>query len=841
MKFYEELLQSYSKLKQRKLKISLEEAQKPLDPASPALQVEPNVISTLSTIQPNQSVTQAGMVFTRKMNNSGQDALYITGGEDPRGRGTVAPVGYYQGSKFTPKELADGKQLHTRSMWVRILNKFVNSEADPEAQQQAEYQAEMEGMNVPLELDSPRIRQSLMKTKTSLTDMRNRGGLNRVIEAKYDNDKSKAAWYGKSSANIAGYIVSETDPKALNNKLRNSTSYKEIKLINPVTDEVTATLEHSTSVDIEVAEDCLEQFHYSINVMERLSNPDTDRPVSDKELATVASMIELDRKRGLIIRRAANDPEFIFLPNKSASLWEDIIDNHNLLLSDKGKQDYSIKNKSIKSSETGNLNDIRGKGIEKLLEVIGLIQTGNIEGAKDSLTSIFRNYGFALFQAFSTFTNYEEEGAVDGFDLNNAFIAENISEIFGMAYEPREDAIPDQGSGDRDKVQKQTKDALSKILNQTLSLYKDSVQTRRPKAIIHTGDKSQLGDKSDVKEVYDTPGEARDALARSGFSSDVISKLGIVTSKASEQFTPEEIAKFNLDPNKNISTVGLSMKTYCYEGNVNFGESSHKQFLTSIQYENDLVKSHSEAVGIDGRRLADVQQMATEISNGLKSFKYLTDPKYAETAKASIVNFLKDKLGARERITNPVLDAFEGTNGKEAFSPTNKALTNKVVAKLTTQAYRSILKSKLKTKMGRNFIAMKLAMIGGGSEEVMATMKFLDTGNSVNMLQNKAVHDIGKKLVAGEYETDFNPESGSIRIHAKGDKSKTICSLKEHLRDGVTPDDEEESLKTFIPSYQVMISPNYFNKNNLKESYVLDGSSILESLTLSGLIRLVNS
>ncbi len=837
MKFYEELLESYDKLKQRKLKISLTEAPAPLGSDSPALQAEPNVISLLSTVTPGQSVNQGGMVFTRRVNDKGQDALYITGGEDPRGRNTAAPVGYFQGNKFTPKEYADGKQIHSRSMWVRILNRFVNAEADPEQQAQAEYDAQIEGMNVPIELDSPRIRQSLLKSKNSLADMRRRGGLNSVIKIKYDGDLKSIPWYGASERNIAGYIVSETDPKALNNKLRNSVAYTMVDHVDPHTGDVTRTLEHSTSVKLPLAEDCLEQFNYSVDIMSRFSDPDERAKITDSDLHNLAGLISVDRKRGLIIKRSVGDSEFIFLPKKESELWNDLVDNHNILLAEQGKDSFSIKDMEVKTNEANNLNDIRGKGIERLLEVVGLIQNKNVEGAKDSLTTLFKDYGFSLFEAFSAYNNHQSGGAVDGESLNQAFIAENINEIFGLK-SPTEE-IPGSSSTDKNKVSKQTKEALGRILNTTLSLYKDSVKTRKPKAIIHTGTKVNLGDKSDVKEVYSTPGEAKSALKSSGFSEEVINSLGINSGVAGELFSADECAKFGLDPKDNVTTVGLSMKTYMQESNVNLGESSHRQVLNTMTYDNQLLGTHAERLDIGGRQLTDVKDMANALSKSLESFKYLKDPKYATTVVASVKNFIKNNTDHAGAMSNDTLQALNGTNGKEVFNPADKQITEKIASRLTTQAYRAVMRDKLTTKAGRRFIAMKLAMIGGGSEEVMATMKFLDTGKSVNMLQNKAMYDIGKNLIDGTYKIDFNPKSGSVRIHAKEDKSHTICTLKENNRKGTKLDDNEEEITTYVPSYQVMISPKYFNKNNLNESYIEDNTSLLESIDISKLLSLV--
>jgi hypothetical protein len=141
------------------------------------------------------------------------------------------------------------------------------------------------------------------------------------------------------------------------------------------------------------------------------------------------------------------------------------------------------------------------------------------------------------------------------------------------------------------------KDLLTETDDDGISLYKKMlefsmaiVRDRNPGYITEAGQETKFGQRQDIREYYSTPEEARDALARSGLNPDNFRMLTIGELQERGYITDRDaraMLALNIAPDENtpIAVAKTSMKAYKSLKRVTWGKGSENTYLEMMEGE----------------------------------------------------------------------------------------------------------------------------------------------------------------------------------------------------------------------------------------------------------------
>jgi hypothetical protein len=213
--------------------------------------------------------------------------------------------------------------------------------------------------------------------------------------------------------------------------------------------------------------------------------------------------------------------------------------------------------------------------------------------------------GFELFQKLAILVNRSAEIRKAGGELPSdvaaelSLVATNLQKkMKGLSATARAAFIVQKTAGlspEDSALVNDLKDLLTDTDEDGISLYKKMlefsvaiVRDRNPGYITEAGQETKFGQRQDIREYYSTPEEARDALARSGLNPDNFRMLtideleerGYITDRDAKAMLALKVA-----PNKKtpIAVAKTSMKAYKSLKRVTWGKGSENTYLEMME------------------------------------------------------------------------------------------------------------------------------------------------------------------------------------------------------------------------------------------------------------------
>ena len=805
MNIFDNLLESYAKLKKRQLVFRVDEASAPISPEDPAVKLESDVIQQINNISPGKTQNVYGVSFTRNTQGENpeegtkaKDNLVITPGtHDPRGGSSAQPVGKFEGGAFIPA----GKPLlssNTNSMWYKILNYMLKEGGAGETQEAVN---PVDQVSITAQLDTLEIRRGIVSVGTSIENMYQNGLFKNILDRNPN-------WIGKTVAQPLSYIHSTGSKRGLNEKLAMSSAFVRERDVDPDTGEEISVLKPGLTVDPEVAGNCLGQLSYSLDTMSKYLNPETKSSVTRDELKKVSNLISIDRKVGLILRASASSDNFMCIPKGNSTFWDDIIDNFNIELENDGQYSSIIRSVSSRGTDSGNLNDIRGKSVERLLKVISLLKV-NKEAAKVELLDLFSDYQEGLFEAFSILDTYNEGGILDEENLEKGLLAKDIKEILNLP--DVSNKVPGlQGSLNQQEAMRQSKEAVIKILLGIHSLQKGTFLATNPRAVSHAGLDTGSGKKRDLVQVYSSKGEATKALKTLGIDPNSIE---VKQARAGDVMSQQEIQDYGMSPDEKIYPIGVSVKFYLENTPMKSGESTERSLLKVISTESEFSRAIGENLNFTPNSFSSVKKINSEITKTLSTIDSLNDSNRGNLTLNTIVDTIKRSASHYGLTNNEILSVVEGTNGKETLDLNNPSSVSSCISRIRSYLFASIMDKKSSTKGGKEYIANLIANMACSEEEVLLSTSVLSTNSNKVTLNNEGIYAVLNDYLSGGTKLVRSSNGYSFRLVKNG---KTLLRLKSDRKKSPASGSDGSTYTNFAGNYAVLV--HHENLENLIKS-----------------------
>lgn len=398
--------------------------------------------------------------------------------------------------------------------------------------------------------------------------------------------------------------------------------------------------------------------------------------------------------------------------------------------------------KNTNNPSSNQLNAIRGNTAEMLQIAIHSLYKGDKARAYKILKEMQQTFGANLMMAWST---------VEDFKNDRGVATENTMEFDQLIGNLRTVAKSDPNSPIDDRI-------FHTILKKVAQIDKKSLFIRSPLDITHMGNKKKKGLKADQMESYGDSMRATEGLLNMGFSRDEIK--GIVYG----------------------DKVNVGLKTYLKPGNVEQGKSTFDNLLKSLRFTDNeytgFMNRMAAKIGIQDRKglASKGEEIQKDMDVITQSFSKVKFPRGSsmearERAVSVINSYIQNNFGYNDLISSKTLEGFDFTDERSAqdfrLFLQRKVMTTKIKAKI---------KQNPESREWKEFLAMMIASTAGAEQNQIDDVRYLSTMESLVVNHNDTVLEPVRQYLEGIYSLDLDSNSNNFTI--KDERGRPVLIQK---------------------------------------------------------------
>lgn len=760
MDYFIELLDSYSRLKKRTLRILVENEDAQVDPGR-LQKATSEVISKVGTNGENAGIAWSGP--TGSQIKTGKPS------ESKAKQGIIAQIyaGNYAISLTKDGLTANSPKLLNQAITM-ILGDSDGSASQPKKEKAAPGE-QMATSELGESEDITQVINNFLEISTYLEP------IYESLPKKYKDSISFNNW-----ANYAyGRRLGSLESQLLNTKIR---------IENIGKGEYATSL---TEVDAEIALAISEKFKILFRALKE------DNP-SSNDIRDVAQHFRRNSNGSISVITDSDDSGYVF---KDVSGFLD-----TLLKTYEKKTGQKIANiRLAKSNDDTALNTvIRGTVLEKTRGIFNLFRVLSETPRKESSK-------IRVLEKLLKIKYKELEGNLKKLSVSYQAWVTAFDE---SALAPEEVSVINAASA----ILKQNKNFITSLFKMS----KDVSMAKKPTWVVSTGTTTGAGKRQDTTELYADPQNAIKALLLDGFSEEEITSLGLIQNGSIDDIiTDPEDYKVATNPSigallkkQVVSFVDVSLKHYRKLKKIVAGTatvSSHYDTImgkSKLDSDGKFIQKFRTTANISDSDFAGLQRFAKELYDigghiralNMDGFK----AKNSSTGKTSKVNPLDDFVNAtwNEIIHTSTYDQlYDPINGDAEKQDLMKVLNSykndpdppKEVAEKAKQYLATFLKNKklidgIKSgdKNAINYMASKLYMSAGSvNDGLVVDARGIEAKQRVVFLQNEVINDITKSMTAGD---------GKWTINSNGNVTKFVLTSNPDV--SVTMHDQIRPRKT---------------------------------------------
>ena len=771
---FQELLDSYDKLKKRTLVINLDEAAKPLDPQSEqkAKSYISQATSKSNQPPPNNKVAipeLGGAQIWVAVEGKSAGNIVFNGFSGPR-QGKALPLS------------SDVKQGTNYQNYVEFVNMFGGgSQTEDPSQQQL-----VEPTVTTLPSTNPEIQKSLMKAF--------RGTIDLILGNFFLQDKDKPAWMEEGPEGMFKELGTKFTllPGSLEQKLNKS--------FGLMYDKTTETLLKVpvSEYDKEIAAKTFEKF---VSVCSKFK----DGTFNEEDAVWVSHHVVAD-KNGLWFKDPIRlDYGVAFDWNNSYTQLKDkfftnMVESYNRAYEEWSETKrtsplFTIKFQTLRpipiAYRTNDLNDIRGKTAEELQIAIHHLATGNNDEFRKIVANLKDKFGKNLVDAYNYGQSFQQEQNVGTQQLAGyQELVDNLSKLSsGQMVSTLDEAI------------------FNSVLKRLFRIEAKGMLIRNPKTLEHVGKNVAKGLKADVIEGYSSKNEAVEAFVNCGFGAKEVTGMVMRDGK-----------------------VPIGIKTAIVPGEVKMGAGSIEGLINSLKGKQDqgFMTKMTKELGILSKvteskvneAVESIHSAMDKIDVGMsKVSNPKTDQGVLRRQTLDMLNsIVRKQFGFNDLISVDNFNDFDLDNEGEMDK-----LKGYVKRKLIANMIRKNLKEG-KKEYGA-FLALAMCSNGCAQQNQVTNVRFLSTEESIMINHNEAIQQAARNLMEGTYTLD---QSNSSTLSIMDERGVPTVKL------GLSRAKQNSNVATVSMSLSYLRSigkkPNHVFTENLMYKFLKGQQELLEGI-----------